>query len=243
MGPLSLQIMILVASFLFYRILKTGFDSWKAILIDFGIVVFLFALQYYLQRNQEKSNINETMFPAGTLSSFFGASFPSKIATKHQVEKNISTRPEYGCYLQLSSDTFIDSKTKRILHFTDKIHPQSSSNPELKIQSLALNLVQEITSGRWSGTAKNQDIWNDQKFNVKNDGFYIVQMTLDTDIIPYSSKLSIRGKNNRIDKTVHDGENSFIVYLKGNDNVHFELENSNHNIMLHDTTTLYIIQL
>lgn len=212
MGPLTLQIMILVASFLFYRILKTGFDSWKAILIDFGIVIFLFALQYYLQRNQEKTNMNETIFPAGTLSSFFGASFPSKVATKHEVNKNVSTRPEYGCYLQLSEDTFIDSKMKRILHFTDKTH-------------------------------KKQDIWNHQKFNVKNDGFYIVQMTLNTDIIPYSSKLSIHGMNNHIYKTVHDGENSFIVYLKGNDNVQFELENSNHNIMLHDTTTLYMIQL
>lgn len=211
MGPLTLQIMILVASFLFYRILRSGFDSWKAILIDFGIVIFLFGLQYYLQKKQEKTNI-ENIFPAGPLSTFFGANFPPKIATPFLTKTdNVSIRPEYGCYLQLSNDIFIEPMKRKTLYFNDKL--------------------------------SRKDIWKNNQFQIQQNGFYIIQLTLDTDIVPYASKLSIVGKKNQIDKSIHDGENSFIIYLNAEDKVQFEIENPKSDIMIHDTTTLYIIKL
>lgn len=211
MGPLTIQIMILIASFLFYRILKTGFDSWKALLIDFAIIAFLFGLQYYLQTKQQKTenNVNNEfaidMFPTSILSTFLNTKFPTKIATN-----NISVRPEHGSFLQLSNDTYVESGKKEILHFTNKLENQ---------------------------------LWKDNKFHISKEGFYIVQMTCDTDIVPYSSKLTIHGQKNHIDKIIHDGENSFIVYLRSNDHIHFEIENDKHNIMMNDTTTLYIVKL
>jgi hypothetical protein len=218
MGALTIQIMILVASFLFYRILKSGFDSWKAILIDFGIVLFLFGLQYYLQTKQNKSD-EQSMFPAGPLSTFFGTAFPSKIAL-NEVIHPITTRPLFsgtevsesrcGCYLQLKNNLFMDPNQKKILQFNSKIENES---------------------------------WRGDHFHIKNSGFYMIQMTCDIDNVPYSAKLSLKGKNNQIDKTIHDGENSFIVYLKGDDEIHLELENLKNNVMLQDTTTLYLIKL
>jgi hypothetical protein len=230
MGPLTIQIMILVASFLFYRILKSGFDSWKAILIDFGIVLFLFGLQYYLQKNQNKSsNDSQTMFPAGPLSTFFGTSFPSKIAMDEFINP-ISARPQessrYGCYLQLKDHLFMDPKQKKILHFNNKIDTHALLASDDK------GTIVCPMSG-------------DHKLHIKESGFYMVQMTCDVDQVPYSAKLSLKGgkMNDQVDKTVHDGENSFIVYLRGGDEIQIELENLKNNIMLQDTTTLYLIKL
>jgi hypothetical protein len=215
MGALTLQIMILVASFLFYRILRSGFDSWKAILIDFGIVLFLFGLQYYLQKKQEKSDDNEEiMFPAGPISSFFGANFPSKIASiqpKESKKNHICTREDYGCYLKLNTDTFMDPMERKILTFQDEIGKQK--------------------------------IWKNNQYHIKDEGFYIIQLSCDTDIVPYHAKLTIRGSKNHLHKPIHDGENSFIIHLKGEDKISFEIENANSNVMIHDTTTLYVIRL
>jgi hypothetical protein len=155
MGPLTLQIMILIASFMFYRILKSGFDSWKAILIDFGIVIFLFALQYYLQNKQQSESTsiqNKEIFPVSILSNFFGAKFPNKIALNNiqpldSTKNEISIRPEYGCYLKLSSDIFMDPKQRKILHFTDKVDIQK--------------------------------MWRNNHFQIEQDGFYIIQLTCD----------------------------------------------------------------
>jgi hypothetical protein len=229
MGPLTIQIMILVASFLFYRILKSGFDSWKAILIDFGIVLFLFGLQYYLQKNQVKSNSNnESMFPAGPLSTFFGTSFPSKIAMDDLLP-TITPRPmetsRYGCYLQLKDHLFMDPKQKKILHFDNKIENQVKFSSDGKNHSIICPMN------------------SDHKLNIEESGFYMVQMSCDVDQVPYSAKLSLRGSSNDIDKTVHDGENSFVVYLKGEDQIEIELENLKNNIMIQDSTTLYLIKL
>ena len=231
MGPLTIQIMILVASFLFYRILKSGFDSWKAILIDFGIVIFLFGLQYYLQKNQSKSNNDsQSMFPAGPLSTFFGTSFPSKIAMDDLLS-SVSPRPiessRYGCYLQLKDHLFMDPKQKKILHFDNKIDSHSLLASDTNLSSITCPM---------SG---------DNKLHIKESGFYMIQMTCDVDQVPYSAKLSLKGEkmNDHVDKTIHDGENSFIVYLRGNDDIQIELENLKNNIMIQDTTTLYLIKL
>lgn len=216
MGPLTIQIMILVASFLFYRILKSGFDSWKAVLIDFGIVIFLFGLQYYLQKKQKNNSEDQSMFPAGPLSTFFNTSFPTSIAldelqhpiTPIPIMKSDESR--YGCHLQLKDHLFMDPKQKKILQFDNKI---------------------------------DNHVWMENRLHIKDSGFYIIQMTCDVDTVSYSAKLSLRGKQNEIDKIVHDGENSFVVYLKGNDEIYLELENLKNNIMIQDTTTIYIVKL
>lgn len=210
--------MILVASFLFYRILKSGFDSWKAILIDFGIVLFLFGLQYYLQMKQRNNTDDQSMFPAGPLSTFFGTTFPSKIAldtVMPTIGERPSVKPEeprYGCYLQFKDHLFMNPKEKKIIEFNNKIESQY-----------------------WKP--------DHHQFRVKDSGFYMIQMTCDVDNIPYSAKLSLRGKINNIDKTIHDGENSFVVYLKGQDELQLEIENLKNNVMIQDTTTLYLIKL
>ena len=119
----------------------------------------------------------------------------------------------YGSYLQLSDDLFLDPKEKQTLKLSNKIQNQ------------------------------NEKIWKDNQFHIPEDGFYIVQMTCLTDIIPYSAKLSIRGDQNHTDKIIHDGENSFIIYLKGEDHISFEIENHRNKVMLQDSTTLYIVKL
>jgi hypothetical protein len=104
MNSLTIQILVLVASFLFYRILRSGFDSWQAVAIDFGVVLFLFVLQYFLQSKQKE-------FPAGHLSRFYGAVFPDKISMedekteiKHTSDKSqrllISAAPQEHIYLE-----------------------------------------------------------------------------------------------------------------------------------------------
>jgi hypothetical protein len=228
MGPLTLQLLILVSSFLFYRILRSGFESWKAVIIDFGIIMFLFGLQYYLQKKQQQESIgnkdddsNNMLFPANALSSLLGVQFPNKIAMN---KSSISKRPEYGCYLQLANDLFVQPMQRKTLQFTNKIN--------------------------------SSDSWKNNKFQVNSDGFYIVQITCDIDVVPDfvstsstdvlehpSFKLTLKGNINEIEKTVHNGENSFILYFKGKDNIHFELENFKNNIMLQETTTVYIIKL
>ena len=229
MGPFTIQIMILVSSFLFYRILKSGFDSWKAVLIDFGIVLFLFGLQFYLQKKQKNNSDDQSMFPAGPLSSFFGTTFPSKIAMDESLP-SITPRPveisRYGCYLQLKDHLFMDPKQKKILHFDNKMEDQVKFASEGKHnQSIICPINKE------------------HKLHIKESGFYMVQMSCDVDQVPYSAKLSLKGSKNQIDKTIHDGENSFVFYLGSEDNIEIELENLKNNIMIQDTTTLYLIKL
>jgi hypothetical protein len=207
MGPLTIQIMILVASFLFYRILKSGFDSWKAVLIDFGIVAFLFGLQYYLQKNQKNNSEDQTMFPAGPLSTFFGTSFPSKIAMD-ELLPSITPRPvevlKYGCYLQLKDHLFMDPKQKKILHFDNKMEDR----------------VKFVNEGKDHHSIC--PMYGNHKLHIKESGFYMVQMSCDVDQVPYSAKLSLKGSKNQIE---------------------IELENLKNNIMIQDTTTLYLIKL
>ena len=214
MGPLALQIMILVSSFLFYRILKSGFDSWRAVILDFGIIMFLFGLQYYLQKKQNmiENQTNDSLFPSNSLSTFLGVNFPTKIALNKNVEpKAVSLRPmEQGSYLQLTNDVFIEPMQKKILQFTPKLQ-------------------------------ENQ-MWKNNKIQV-NDGFYIVQITCHVDMEPYMAKLTLKGEKNEIEKTIHDGENSFIVHFNGQDQIYFEIENFKNNIMFQETTTLYLIKL
>jgi hypothetical protein len=196
MSPLVIQIMILIASFLFYRILRQGFDSWRALLIDFGVVIFLFGLQYYLQSKQ-----NEQAFPSGALSSYFGTNFPSRIAIGNISEK-ISTKG--GIQLQIKNDTYFEPMNKKILKM-NKIHGDN-----------------------W--LTKNDHI------EILKSGFYLLQVSCHTDLIPYSAKLSIHGKENHIEKSVHHGENSLVLYLN-RDLIQFELENTDKNIsLLHHTT-------
>jgi len=229
MGPLTIQILILVASFLIYRILKSGFDSWKSILIDFGIVIFLFGLQYYLQNKQNENNISELekqdLFPSGAISSLVGANFPNKIANKiqnvfakklsTQVPKNadISPRPTQGSYVELSDSTYFEPMEKRILSFSPKFEQG------------------------------NLNLYDKNGFNIKEDGFYMIQLNCQTDIIPYHAKLSILGSKNQIQKSVHDGENNFVVHLYANDKIHFEIENIKSEVMLLENTSMYMIKL
>ena len=223
MGPLTIQILILIASFLFYRILKSGFDSWKAILLDFGIVLFLFGLQYYLQSKQQNTASNETtMFPSGSLSTLLGVSFPSKIETDlttslnnlaSNVNNSNSSKTTKGTYLVINDSIFLESNEKRMISFVKKFE-QGDTN-----------------------------LFQNNLINIRENGFYLIQLTCQTDIVPYHAKLSLVGSKNQIQKSIHDGENNFIVHLVGEDFVYFEIENTKSNVMLLDNTSMYFIKL
>jgi len=256
MGPLTIQILILVATFLFYRVLKSGFDSWRSIIIDFGIVIFLFWLQYYLQSkqnsyHQSSENSLETngtiqkennVFPSGSISSIIGATFPAKIASKIQqafpvhtanpisnsffdtssifstnntskAPLTVTPRPTQAAFLKLEESVFFEPKEKKMIKFTKKFEQGS------------------------------QDLFRNHILNVKENGIYMIQIDCQTDIVPYHIKLSILGEKNQIHKSVHQGENNFIVHLNGEDKVYFEIENTKSDVMLLDETSMYVIKL
>jgi hypothetical protein len=215
MGALTIQILILVSSFLFYRILRSGFDSWTSIVVDFGIVLFLFGLQYFIQK-QQQSNGEDPSFPSSQISSFFNASFPSKIAfdskgnnSNSDLSYPISPRPLYANHMVLNENLFFEPLERKELVFFNKISNQM-----------------------------------DQKIlNVPEDGFYILQINCITDVVPFYAKINIRGKLNDLDKTIHQGENSFVIHLKGKDQISIDLENQNQKVMMLEDTEIYFIKL
>lgn len=249
MGPLTIQILILVATFLFYRVLKSGFDSWRSIIIDFGIVIFLFWLQYYLQSKQNSNYHNSedaegntlyempketSVFPAGSISSMIGATFPAKIASKIQEafpvhtasnsffgpnaslsKKNlpVTPRPTQAAFLKLNESIYFEPMEKKIIKFNKKFEQGG------------------------------QQLFQNDKLHVKENGIYMIQIDCQTDIVPYHVKLSILGEKNQIHKSVHEGENSFVVHLNGEDKIYFEMENTKSDVMLLDETSMYVIKL
>jgi hypothetical protein len=209
MGALTIQLLILVSSFLFYRILRSGFDSWTSILIDFGIVLFLFGLQYFIQAQQNNNGDHKNpSFPSGHLSSFFHAAFPSKISCFNDPGEKVSPQA-INSYYGLNENLFLDPKEKKELIMTDKIKNISDTN----------------------------------FLNVPEDGFYILQISCITDIVPYSAKLTLTGIKNEIDKIIHQGENSFLIYLKGKDQIHLKIENQNQKVMILEDTDITFVKL
>lgn len=106
MNSLTIQVLILVASFLFYRVLRSGFDSWTAVLIDFGAVALLFGLQYFMQMKN-----NKIAFPSGELSRIVGVSFPDNLSLP--IEKTISTRQLLA--MQPKEELFMEPNQKIVL--------------------------------------------------------------------------------------------------------------------------------
>jgi hypothetical protein len=213
MGALTIQLLILVSSFLFYRILRSGFDSWTSILIDFGIVLFLFGLQYFIQSQQEKNGDTILGFPSSQISSFFGASFPAKIAKYNETLTNhssVSPRPIVSpTYFGLSENVFLDPKERKTLVMYDRI--------------------------------KNKD--NQNYLLVPEDGFYLLQISCLTDVVPFSAKISLNGLKNALDKILHHGENSFLIYMKGKDQIQLSIENQNQKVMLLEDTDISFVKL
>jgi hypothetical protein len=211
MGALTIQLLILVSSFLFYRILRSGFDSWTSILIDFGIVLFLFGLQYFITRQQERNGSGgDLAFPSSHISSFFGASFPGKIASYYETEP-ISPRPILfsPVYYGLEENLFLDPMERKDLIMFDKI----------------------------------KNISNKRFLSIPEDGFYLLQITCLTDVVPFSAKLSISGIKNEMDKILHNGENSFMIYLKGKDQIYLSIENQNQKVMILEDTDISFVKL
>ena len=220
MGALTIQLLILISSFLFYRILRSGFDSWTSILIDFGIVLFLFGLQFFITRQQEKNGDNNLGFPANQLSTFFGATFPSKIANFNEsfhakpisaVNPNSSVTPRVfdSLYYGLDENLFLEPKERKEIIMFDKI----------------------------------KNISNKKYLSVPENGFYLLQISCLTDMVPFSAKLSLVGQKNEMDKTIHHGENSFLIYLHGNDQIHLTVENQNQKVMILEDTEISFVKL
>lgn len=208
MNSLTIQVLILIASFLFYRVLKSGFDSWQAVLIDFGVVAFLFGLQYFLQKQ------NNTRFPAGELSRFFGASFPDKISfgEEHQkpAQKTVQLPQRVILFIQPKEEIYLEGNQKMILPI--KIGEQDNNTQEK------------------------------ESVKIQNSGLYLLQFSLLSDKTSYHAKLSITGSRNNIEKSVHYGENCFIMQLNS-DNIHFEIENGIHPAMILSSSSIYLVQL
>lgn len=199
MNSLTIQILVLIASFLFYRVLRSGFDSWSAVIIDFGIVLFLFGLQYFLQRNKNS-------FPAGELSRLFGVTFPDKISFDDPIMSNL--KPSRTIFsLEPKENIYLEPNQKSILSL-----------------------------------ASENNIDSDQCY-VKNTGYYILQCSVYSDKVSYHAKLSVIGNKNNLFKSIHQGENSFIVRLQGEDQIRFELENGNDPSMILDQSKFYLIEL
>lgn len=200
MNSLTIQILVLLASFLFYRVLRSGFDSWTAVLIDFGAVIFLFGLQYLLQRNK-------TEFPSGSVSKFFGASFPDKIS--------------------FGEDQIVNDKTpfhtRKIYSMNPKENIYFESNQKINLPLKVNGLESEV--------------------EVIKSGYYLLQCSIHCDKPSLNSKLSLIGSKNQIDKSIHNGENSFVIQITGPDTIHFEIENGIHPTMILDQSSVYLVEL
>jgi hypothetical protein len=212
MNSLTIQILILIASFLFYRVLRSGFDSWTAVLVDFGIVLFLFGLQYFLQKKN-------TPFPSGEMSRFFGVSFPEKLFLEKGQEQGQGQgqRREQGQ----------GQRNLIFLEIKDDFHIQ----PNQKI-----SIPSDISLSTSNLSAENS-------IKIPKSGVYMVQVTMSLDKIPFSAKFSIIGQKNNIVKSVHDGENSFIVSINEDEDIHFEIENSTKPCMILGQSTIYLVEL
>jgi hypothetical protein len=242
MGPLTIQILIVVASFLFYRILRSGFDSWKTIIIDLGVVLFLFGLQQYLQR---QNSVKDTEFPE-PFSEFFKKTFGAKLDALEN-KYQISNRPDTGngtgrgetsngtgngtgrgetsngtsngTYLEMEDSLFLEPRQRQTLRFIKKYEQG--------------NLVSMVPN--------NQN--GPHILSIEEDGFYMIQISCFVDTIPYYANLSIIGSKNRIEKSIHNGENNFVVHLIGSDKIYFEIENTKSKVMILENTSIYIIKL
>jgi len=256
MGPLTIQILILVATFLFYRVLKSGFDSWRSIIIDFGIVIFLFWLQYYLQSKQN-SNYNHTddfettespglqkdtnnVFPSGSISSMIGATFPAKIASKIQESFPVHSANPLSNSIFGMNNSFSSSSKKPL-----PVTPRPTQAAFLKLnESIYFEpMEKKIIKFNKKFEQGGQQLFQNDKLYVKENGIYMIQIDCQTDIVPYHVKLSILGEKNQIHKSVHEGENSFVVHLNGEDKIYFEMENTKSDVMLLDETSMYVIKL
>lgn len=205
MNSLTLQILILIASFLFYRVLRSGFESWTAVLIDFGIVIFLFALQYFLQKRK-------TPFPSGEMSRLFGVSFPDKLTLEEESQK----------------------RNLGFLEIKDNMHIE----PNQKI-----NLLFDTSTEIDSIESRTLIPHTNQTAKITQSGIYMIQITIQLDKVPFHAKFSIIGQKNNIVKSVHDGENSFIVFINGEDEIHFEIENSTKPCMILSKSCIYLVEL
>lgn len=195
-----IQILILFATFLFYRVLRTGFDSWTAVLIDFGAVIFLFGLQYILQLKSKKD-----IFPSGAVSSLIGTAFPDHIATGDEKSKVVA--------LRLRDNMYLEPAERQMIQF-EKSDPQ---NP----------MQQNVSSG----------------IEIHKSGFYMMMVSIQADQSQFSAKMSFVGEKNNVSKSIHNGENNFMIYLQGQDKILFEIENGNSNAMILDTSSIFIVDI
>jgi hypothetical protein len=210
MNSLTIQILVLLASFLFYRVLRSGFDSWTAVVIDFSAVIFLFGLQYFLQKNKNE-------FPSGPVSKFFGASFPDKIS----FEDNSNRASDHD---HRSNQAILNSRLIYSMNPKENIYFESNQK-----MNLGLN-IREIETPV-------------SKIEVKKSGFYLLQCSVYCDKSTLNAKISLIGSKNQIDKSIHQGENSFVIQLSGPDTVQIELENGMHPTMILDQSSIYLVEL
>jgi hypothetical protein len=200
-NSLMIQILILFATFLFYRILRTGFDSWTAVLIDFGAVIFLFGLQYILQLKSKKD-----IFPSGAVSSLIGTAFPDHISTGDDEKSKVVA-------LRLMDNIYLEPAERQIIQF-EKSDPQNA-------------MQQNVSSG----------------LEIHKSGFYMMMVSIQADQSLFSAKMSFIGQKNNVSKSIHNGENNFMIYLQGQDKILFEIENGNSNAMILDTSSMFIVDL
>jgi hypothetical protein len=205
-NSLMIQILILFATFLFYRILRTGFDSWTAVLIDFGAVIFMFGLQYILQL---KSNKN--IFPSGSVSSVMGAVFPDRISTGEENESKIVGTKVTA--FRLADNIYLEPAEKQMIQFE---------------KSYVNNPMQQNVSS---------------DLEINKSGFYMMMVSIQADQSPFSAKMSFVGQKNNVSKSIHQGENNFMIYLQGQDKISFEIENGNSNAMILDTSSMFVVDL
>jgi hypothetical protein len=71
----------------------------------------------------------------------------------------------------------------------------------------------------------------------------MVQTSIYSDQAPYHAKLSILGDKNHTEKSIHNGENNFVVYMNGPDKLKFEIENGNQKCMITDQSSFYLVEL
>ena len=213
MNSLTIQVLIVIASFLIYRILRTGFDSWKAVLIDFAIVAFLFALQYFLQTKAGANSQLKKFIPSTSLSTLLGVSFPDSLKLDQSTEEPCKTCKE---------------KVFLSLKFPENIYFESGKR-------ISINLKSEEESERWENSSKLK-IVNPQEY-------YMIQFSIETDKTQLDAKISMCGDQNNIFKSVHRGENVYLVKFNGPDTISFEFENGHSDGMILETSTIHILKI
>jgi hypothetical protein len=152
------------------------------------------------------------LFPSGALSSYFGTSFPNKIAIGSEVSP-VELPTRNGILLEMDQDYHFEPRMKKILNMRKK---QSEGKKEM---------------------LKNGQV------HIPESGFYMIQVSCHTDVVPFSAKLSLVGRNTFIEKSVHHGENSFIVYLEQQDKIKFEIENTDHKCMMLKDSSIVMVKV